>query len=69
MARNAIDDDVLAAVRELSRPASFGEIAAALADKGITKSQVHNAVYRLGQRGGLEKMGSSGRMLYRLPQS
>jgi hypothetical protein len=59
--RQGIDQIVESTIRGFSRPVRFREIAAALAGEGITKSQVHNAVYRLGKKGRLrsEAVGSA----------
>ena len=64
MARSSIDGVVVDLVREFNRPVRFREIADGLAEKGITKSQAHNAVYRLGKRGTLRGSGSGGAMTY-----
>jgi hypothetical protein len=41
MARQTTDEDLLGAVRDFEHPVRFGEIADALAARGITRSQVH----------------------------
>jgi hypothetical protein len=58
--RQAIDDEVVAVVSELARPVGFREIADVLVARGATRSQVHNAVYRLGKKGRLRKESRSG---------
>src|ERR1700726_4334492 len=68
MARQGVDDDVIRTIREFGRPVVFGDIAGRLAASGISKSQVHNAVYRLGKRGTIEARGSRGAMTYVLPE-
>lgn len=67
MARSNIDDVVVDVVREFGRPVRFREVADRLADKGISKSQAHNAIYRLGKRGGLRASGAGGAMTYVVP--
>ena len=64
VAPTGVDDAVLRAVSESGRAVRFAEIAARLSDSGITRSQVHNAVYRLGKRGDLRRAGSGAAMTY-----
>jgi Mn-dependent DtxR family transcriptional regulator len=64
-----VDDDVIRVVREFGRPVRFGEIADRLLEHGVSRSQVHNAVYRLGKKGRVEREGSGGGMRYRLPSA
>jgi hypothetical protein len=64
MARQGVDEDVIRAVRDFDRPVRFREIADKLAGEGISRSQVHNAVYRLGKKGRLQSAGSAGAMTY-----
>ena len=69
MTHTPVGEDVIQVVRDLNRPATFAEIASALERKGITKSQVHNAVYRLSKSGALDRNGSGGAMRYGLPKT
>jgi DNA-binding Lrp family transcriptional regulator len=64
MARKRVDDEVLATVRNLGRPARFREIAEAVEAQGFSRSQVHNAVYRLGKSGRLLRLGTRSSMTY-----
>ena len=64
MARDGIDQDILTLLRQSNRPLRFREIVEALSARGITKSQVHNAIYRLGKRGHLVGSGSGSSMSY-----
>jgi DNA-binding Lrp family transcriptional regulator len=64
MARQSVDADVIKAIQQLGRPARFREIADLLAPVGISRSQVHNAVYRLGKKGRLRSSGSASTMTY-----
>ena len=64
MTRSSVDGVVVEFVREVNRPVRFREIADGLVGRGITKSQVHNAVYGLGKRGRLRGTGSGGAMTY-----
>ena len=68
MTQGGVDEEVTATVRECGGDMSFVEIAVALAARGITRSRVHNAVYRLGKAGRLSKSGSPGRMRYRVQE-
>jgi hypothetical protein len=61
VAKPAIDDRVVDVVRKMARPVRFHEIADALASEGATRSQVHNAVYRLGKNGRLRKESLGGK--------
>jgi DNA-binding Lrp family transcriptional regulator len=65
----AVNDEVLEAVRQLGRPAAFADIAKALEPKGATRSQVHNAVYRLAKAGKLRRIGSGSGMRYLVGQA
>ena len=69
MPREPVDDEVVALVRQFNRPVRFREIAAELSERGISKSQVHNAVYRLGKKGRLRGNGSAGAMTYVVPEN
>ena len=64
MIRRSVDEDVLRTVRDIGRPARFREIAERLEAYGISKSQTHNAVYRLGKKGRLRRAGSGAAMTY-----
>jgi hypothetical protein len=59
-----MDEEVIRVVREFNRPVRFREIADKLGTAGITRSQVHNAIYRLGKNGRLRSSGSAGAMTY-----
>lgn len=64
MAKQGVDEDVIRTIRESGRPVRFGEIADRLNHEGISRSQVHNAVYRLGKRGRIQSSGSGAAMTY-----
>jgi DNA-binding transcriptional regulator PaaX len=64
MSGMSVDEDVVRVVREIGRPVRFGEIAGHLAERGISRSQVHNAVYRLGKKGRIQGSGSGATMTY-----
>jgi DNA-binding transcriptional regulator PaaX len=64
MARQGVDEDVIRTVRESGRPVRFCEIAEQLEPAGISRSQVHNAVYRLGKKGRIQSSGSGASMTY-----
>jgi DNA-binding transcriptional regulator PaaX len=64
MAKHGIDAEVLAAVREFGRPVRFRELAEVLETRGATSSQVHNAIYRLVKRGGLQRSRIGAGMTY-----
>lgn len=64
MAREGIDDKVLEVVRDYGRPVRFAEVAKALEERGASRSQVHNALYRLGRKGRLRRSGAGTAMTY-----
>ncbi|MDQ6883738.1 MAG: hypothetical protein M3077_05800 [Candidatus Dormibacteraeota bacterium] len=64
MTTRGTDQTVEEAIRLFNRPVRFREIAAALAENGVTKSQVHNAVYRLGKKGRLQATGAGSATSY-----
>jgi DNA-binding transcriptional regulator PaaX len=68
MSGTSVDEAVVGAIRESGRPVRFGDIAERLAEHGISKSQVHNAVYRLGKRGRIQRSGSGGTMTYTIDE-
>jgi hypothetical protein len=67
--RQGIDQTVEATVRQFNRPVRFREIADTLAPRGVTKSQLHNAVYRLHKKGRLETQGSGSATAYVISES
>ena len=69
MARQGTDQIVEATVRQFNRPVRFREIADAVAPRGFTKSQLHNALYRLHKKGRLEAQGSGSATAYLISDS
>src|SRR5689334_21413385 len=64
MTTHGIDDDVIRTIREFNRPVRFNEIADRLQIIGISRSQVHNSIYRLGKNGRLRRAGKGSSMTY-----
>jgi hypothetical protein len=62
--RSVTAQEVVRVVRELGRPVRFGEIAERLAQRGFSRSQVHNAVYSLHKSGRLSSRGGGSTMTY-----
>lgn len=69
MGSQSIDADVISAVRDFDRLVRFAEIADRLANVGISRSRVHNAVYRLGKQGRLQSSGKGSAMTYVVAES
>jgi hypothetical protein len=67
MVKRGADQDVLDVLRELARPATFHELATVLDSRGITRSRVHNAIYRLTKAGQVQRIPAKSGMSYTLP--